>query len=515
MAVKLLSSAIVGFSAQPIEVEVEATHGLRSFCIVGLPDKSVQESCERVNAAIKNSAYSAPAATSKKVLVNLAPADLKKEGSSYDLPIALGYLLKTEQIKFDPLDKLIFGELSLNGDIKYVKGALAICLNAKDNKKITQIILPKDNALEGSLAFIGQKDAPKIIGVSTLKEAIKFLEGKISIPATIASTKNILAKKDNESEIDIGWIKGHDFAKRALQICAAGGHNLLMVGPPGGGKSLLAKSLPSIMPNPSLDEIIELTKIYSLAGMLNPDEPLFKQRPFRSPHHSASPAAIVGGGTANCPGEITLAHRGVLFLDEFPEFRRDVLEALRQPIEDGKITISRAKNRTTFPCRFMLVAAANPTPGGFYENQTNSFYSAAQVAKYKRKLSGPIIDRIDIHIDLPPVTYEKLIDESQTTQSSVIRKNIERARQTQMQRFAGEGIVLNSEMQIPHLKKFCALPNESHHMLKKLVDSGRLSARGYHRILKVARTIADLEMSENIKHEHINEALIYRVKQEI
>ena len=512
MAVKIFSAAIVGFGGRIIEIEVEATHGLRSFDIVGLPDKSVQESKDRTCAAIKSSGFSPAFAQAKKVLVNLAPADLKKEGSFYDLPIALGYLLKTEQIKFDPRGKIFIGELSLNGELKPARGVLALCLAIRENKEIANIIVPQANAQECALAFLDAPQKINIIPVNSLKQTINWLQGKEKIENYQIDKEIFLGEINDKEGIDIGWIKGQETAKRALEICASGGHNLLMVGPPGGGKSLLAKALPSIMPPLAINEMVEVTKIYSLAGLLTPEKPFMGNRPFRSPHHTASPSAIVGGaGTAN-PGEITLAHRGVLFLDEFPEFHRDVLESLRQPMEDGTITISRAKQRATFPCRFTLLAAANPTPGGYFENNDGPNYTSGQLAKYKRKLSGPIVDRIDLYVELPQVKYDNLIDQTRQAQSQKIKLKVLEARKIQGARFAGQGILLNSEMQVPQIEKYCQLDTASHNLARKFVDSGALSARGYHRVLKVARTIADLAGEPDIKQEHLSEALMFRQK---
>lgn len=511
MSAKVYSVAIVDFDAQIIEVELEISYGLRCFDIIGLPDKAVQESKDRVSVAIKNCGFKAPLSSPHKVLVSLAPADLKKEGSFYDLPIALGYLLRSGQINFNPVQKIFIGELSLNGDIKPAKGILASALAMKD-KNIKEIILPEQNKKEAALAFVDSKEKPKIIGVKSLKQAINYLTGKEKIEDFFIDKKNLL--KNPEFPVDIGWIKGQDFAKRALEISASGGHNFLMVGPPGGGKSLLAKSMPSIMPPLSIEEMIEVTKIYSLSGILKQDDPLISIRPFRSPHHSASTSAIIGGGNPVKPGEITLAHRGVLFLDEFPEFRRDVLEALRQPIEDGTITLSRARQRITVPCRFTLVAAANPTPGGFFENQRNQYYSSQQVSKYKRKMSGPILDRMDLYVELPNVSYEKLIEQSENNESQIIRKKVIDARLIQSKRFLEEGILLNSEMTPPLIKKYCKIDDVSQRVVKRLVDNGTLSARGYHRLLKVARTIADLDNSKDILQKHVSEALIYRPREE-
>ena len=507
MSIKVLSAAITGFESKTIEVEIESSYGLRSFDIVGLPDKAIQESKDRVAIATKNSGFVAPLSKPQKIIVSLAPADLKKEGSFYDLPIALAYLLQTKQINFDPKGKIFVGELSLNGEIKPAKGILALALSL--DKNITQLIVPQANAQEAALAFVGRKDAPQIIGVNSLKQTINYLLEKEKIKTCIVQEKDFL--NNNDFEVDFSWIQGQEFAKRAIQISAAGGHNLLMVGPPGGGKSLLAKSIPSILPPLETQEMIEVTKIYSLAGMLPENNPLISTRPFRSPHHTSSSSAIIGGGNPLRPGEITLSHRGVLFLDEFPEFHRDVLESLRQPLEDGHITISRARDRVTLPCRFILVAAANPTPGGFYQDQ-NEFYSGSQIAKYRRKLSGPLVDRIDLRVELPMVKYDKLIAPNKTGQSQQIRQSVVLARNIQKQRFINDKILLNSEMNPQQIKKYCAIDNQSENILRRFVDSGKLSARGFHKVLKVARTIADLQNSQKITSLHVSEALAYKTQ---
>lgn len=514
MPSKVYSAANVGLDAKLVEIEVDVSHGLRSFSIVGLPDKAVKEAEERVDAAIKSTKLLSPHSRTFKVIVNLAPADLKKEGSLYDLPIALAFLISTKQTSFDADKKMFLGELSLDGRLREAKGVLPFAILAKD-MGFKEIILPVKNAKEAALI----KDL-KIIGVESLSEALAYLENRQQIEPLLLNEDDFA--KDPENFIDISWVKGQEYAKRALEITAAGGHNLFFFGPPGGGKSLLAKSLPSILPKLTREESLEVTKIYSVAGLLG-NEILITQRPFRSPHHVVSDVALTGGGNPPRPGEITLAHRGVLFLDEFPEFHRDVLESLRQPIEEGQITISRSKYNFTFPSRFMMVGASNPCPCGYLNSPDKPCTcSPSQVAMYRRKLSGPLMDRIDIFIEVPAVKYEKLVSQSPDNQSKALRDKIGKARLVQKERFSAEDrsasggkgntILTNSEMNIEQIKKYCQYDLESQSILKKYVDSGKLSARGYHRVLKVSRTIADLAQSENIEKEHIAEALMYRLK---
>lgn len=504
MSSKILSAAVVGLDAEIVEVEADTGGGeLGVFTIVGLPDAAVSESRERVRSAIKNSGIEF---TKLKVTVNMAPADLRKHGPSYDLPIAVSVLVVTEKIKLSvPVDTALFvGELALNGDLRAVNGILSIAIAAHKNGMKT-IFVPKDNAQEAKLV----KNI-EVIPVESLTQLVKHLEGKVMIEA--------MAEKDfdfQNIEIlnDMAHIKGQEQVKRAMEIAAAGGHNMLMSGPPGSGKTLIARTMSSILPNLTLEESLEITKIYSVSGKLSSNDSLVTSRPFRAPHHSASTVALVGGGSWPKPGEISLAHRGVLFLDEFGEFPKAILENMRQPLEDGMISVSRAAGTLQFPAKFILVAAMNPCPCGFATDPERTCICAPmQLQNYKKKISGPILDRIDIHIEVPRVHFDKLSGETAEEKSEIIKMRVEAARLRQRERFKNTHYITNADMSSEAVKKFCQICDESKQLLKAAVEQMHLSARAYFRMLKLARTIADLSGEENISSYHVAEALQYRPK---
>ena len=502
MLAKITSAAVVGLDSVPITVEVDiASMGLPSFTIVGLGDKAIEESKERVRSALRNSGADLPP---KRITVNLAPADLPKEGPAYDLPIALGILFASEQLnKQDISDSIFLGELSLDGSVSRIWGILPCAIMARD-KKFKNIFVPKDNLDEARII-----NKIKVYPLKDLRQIFDHF-------ATVRKIKPAPAKKQQfknveSDEYDFENIRGQESAKRALEIAAAGGHNVLMKGPPGAGKTLMARSLATILPKLSFEESLEVTKIYSVANLLSVDNPIITSRPVRSPHHTTSNIGLIGGGNVPRPGEISLAHRGVLFLDEFPEFPRHVLEALRQPMEDGHVTISRAAGSVKYPARFSLVAAANPCPCGFFGDETrNCTCNPGAITRYQKRISGPILDRIDIHITVPLSDVSKLAEQHQTESSRLIQKRVQSAREKQLKRFKGLKITSNAEMNNKQLKAFCNLDQQSILLLKQAISKLNLTGRGFHRVIKIARTIADLEDSVKIKSNHIAEALQYR-----
>ena len=508
MTSKVFSAAIIGLDAIPIEVEVDTSKGLPSFNIVGLPDKTVQESKDRINSAIKNSSLINPKKENLKVVVNLAPADIKKQGPIYDLPIAVCYLLNTKQTEFNHKEKVLAGELALDGSLRTISGALPIAIMTK-NLGFKEFILPKQNSKEAATI-----NGIKVIGITNLVELVAYLNGKIFIePEKTPDFSKILENTD--PDFDLSEIKGQETAKRALTIAAAGGHNVLFTGPPGAGKTMLAKALPSIMPDLTFDEALEITKVYSVANILkyseNGNNHLINQRQFRNPHHTASAVALVGGGTHPKPGEISLAHRGVLFLDEFPEFNRDVLEALRQPLEEGKITVSRASHSITYPAKFLLVASMNPCPCGNYQNpHKECICTPGTILRYQKKISGPILDRFDIKLSVPQENPKKLRDEPSYQESKKTREKVEIAREKQIKRFNKLGIFTNSEMNNKLVRQFCKIDDQSQEFLDNYTTMKKLSHRAYFKILKLARTIADLEGRDNISLENLEEAANYK-----
>ena len=499
MSTKLHSGQVVGLKGVPIEVEVDLVPGLFRFTIVGLPDKAVEESRERVAAAVKNSGFRPPQKKNHRITVNLAPADLQKEGALFDFAIALGYLLESDQIVFDAEGKFFLGELALDGALRPVRGALPLVIAARDNG-FQQIFVPRGNSEEVSLI-----EGVEIFEVSSLEDAVQHLEKKVLIPPL---EKKIFEAEETAHLYDFSDIKGQEFAKRGIEIAAAGNHHVAFIGPPGTGKTLLARALPSILPPLFFDEALEITSIHSIAGTL--ESGIAKKRPFRSPHHTTSYVAIVGGGTFPKPGEVTLAHRGVLFLDEFPEFDRRVIESLRQPLEDRVVSISRARGSMTFPADIMMVAAMNPCPCGRRGSIQVCICTPRQLSQYDRKISGPIVDRIDIWLSMPAVEYKKLEEETGGEASTAIKKRVTRAREVQKRRFEKAAARSNAEMGLRDLKKFCKLGADEKKILEDASRRLDLSARAYHRIIKVARTIADLAGSSEIKKEHLLEALQYR-----
>jgi len=506
MLSRVYSASIFGIEAYPVEIEAYLSSGLPRINIVGLPDPAVKESKDRVHSAINNSGYVYP---DGKITINLAPADIKKEGPFFDLPIALGILACSGQLNPQKLnDYCLLGELALDGKLRPIKGALPIALSLRKEANKKKLILPYENAAEAAVVA-----EIEVYPVRTLLEVVGFISGNIPIPAKQINLSKVLEGTNETDDLDFADVKGQLSAKRALEVAVAGGHNVLMIGPPGAGKSMLAKRFTSTLPDMSLEECLETTQIYSIAGMLKPNQALITKRPYRAPHHTASDIALVGGGTIPKPGEVSLAHNGVLFLDELPEFHRNALEALRQPLEEGWVGICRIAKMLAFPSSFCLIAAMNPCPCGFFGNNSYSQQCRCtphQIMRYRTKISGPLLDRIDIHIEVPAVKPSELIQPIGNDSSREIKERAERARRRQLDRFLHTDIYFNSRMNHKQIKIFCRISEPARQLLKQAINELDFSARAYDKILKVSRTISDLDEQDEIQAEHIAEAIQYR-----